>query len=98
MPVGVTPSDKWLVDSLLVTVALFSNEEAGALVGLSYQSIANYRAGEWKRLEHATRRKIMAFLELSLDQAEMERRLAAYRHSIERAADAGADETPRLKK
>jgi predicted NBD/HSP70 family sugar kinase len=85
MPAKRSPDDKSLVDRLLEVVADFSDGEAGALVGLSYQTIANYRADAWVRLEHATRRKLRAFLARELTLAEMEAELA-----ILRDADAAA--------
>ena len=65
MAIKREPPDKSLVDRLIAAVAEYSDLEAGDLVGLSYQTIANYRAGNWARLEAATRRKILDFLATS---------------------------------
>lgn len=88
MTVAKGSSDKTLVDKLIAALEGFSDAEAGLLVGLSYQTIANYRAGNWKRLEHATRRRIAAFLALGLDAAGLEARLAEARATAEREAAA----------
>ena len=91
------PTDKSLVDGLLQAVDGYSDGEAGALVRLSYQTIANYRANAWKRLEYATRRKIIAFLDDPPSAERAEEILTAWRTSTA-GAEAAARETIRVAK
>lgn len=82
------PPDKTLVDNLLAYLAPYSPGEAEAITGFSYQTITNYRDGAWKRLEYATRRRIVAFLADPPSPEEAERRIEASRRATAPASAA----------
>lgn len=82
-PLSRSVQDQAAVRAFLAATGDLSPEEAGELVGLSGVRVRQYRAGEWKRLNSATRRTLEVFVE-SAPARESPTYAAALTHAAEK--------------
>lgn len=90
---GHPDADKSLIDKVLREVEDLSVAEAGELLGVSHESVARWRRGDWKRLHPETRRALALFLktraELAHDSSRVPRGTMTIREAAAKYAASG---------